>query len=438
VAIQTITSIRLGDYQPLVQIASGGMATVYVARKVGAAGFERLVAIKRVHRHLLENDEFCTMFRDEARVCSVIRHPNVVSMLDVVSNEGELFLVLDYVESLSLGALVRAANDAGKPLPPPVVSRIMADALAGLHAAHEAVDLRGEPLDVIHRDVSPQNIIVGVDGTSRLIDFGIAKATSRISVTNSGVVKGKLRYMSPEQVKQKPLDRRSDIFAAGVVLFETLTGKRLVDGEDEGDIALGLLLGSFPAPTSIVSDLPPGIDEVMEKVLESDRDKRYQTAAELAEALERAIPPASAREVGRLALELGASSITVRREALRKALDAPGETVAATTIEEQETTLIDNTDTRRRRRRIVSGAAAFGVVVAGVFIVWRVQATRPPVATAASASVEPAAASSESASQPALVIASSSASTTPPATGRKPIRPPPPADLHRKNPYGPP
>src|SRR5262249_45360540 len=156
----------------------------------------------------------------EARVCSVIRHPNVVPMIDVVDADGELFLVLEYVESLSLTELLRAAHDAQRPLSPAVVARIMADALAGLNAAHEAVDLRGVRLDVIHRDVSPQNIIVGVDGSSRLIDFGIAKAASRISVTNSNVLKGKLRYMSPEQIRQKTLDQRSDIFAAGAVLFE--------------------------------------------------------------------------------------------------------------------------------------------------------------------------------------------------------------------------
>ena len=177
---------RLGQYEPLVELASGGMATVYVARQVGAAGFERLVVVKRVHRHLLKDREFYDMFRDEARVASLIHHPNVVSVTDVVESDGELFLVMDYVESCAVSTLQKNVRDAGARLPPAVAARIVADALGGLHAAHEAVDMRGERLDVVHRDVSPQNIIVGVDGTSRLIDFGIAKAARRVTETKSG------------------------------------------------------------------------------------------------------------------------------------------------------------------------------------------------------------------------------------------------------------
>ena len=163
--------LRLGNYEPLLELASGGMATVYIARQLGAAGFERIVVVKRVHRHLLGNREFYDMFRDEARVASMVRHPNVVPVIDVVeirgaeSNpESELFLVMEYVESCSLATLRKAAHEYGGRLPVPIVARVIYDALAGLHAAHQAVDMQGQPLGVVHRDVSPQNVIVGVDG----------------------------------------------------------------------------------------------------------------------------------------------------------------------------------------------------------------------------------------------------------------------------------
>jgi serine/threonine-protein kinase len=317
----SIHDVGLGNYEPLLELASGGMAKVYVARHVGAAGFERLVVIKRVHSHLLSNRDFCDMFRDEARHCSMVQHPNVVSVVDTVEAEGELFLVLEYVESLSLSALLKGLAARGERLEPAVAARIFADALAGLHAAHEAVDLRGNRIELIHRDVSPQNIIVGRDGTSRLIDFGIAKAASRISVTHSGVVKGKLRYMSPEQVQQKPLDRRADVFSAGVVLYEALTGKRPFAGEDDGDIVLGILLGEVPPPSSVVGGLPLAIDAVVDRALQRDRADRFQTAAELQEALERAVAPASVRDVARVVEWCGAEEFEVRRAILQAAIE---------------------------------------------------------------------------------------------------------------------
>lgn len=453
-AATSLGALRLGSHQLLVALASGGMATLYVARKLGAAGFERLVAIKRVHPHLLVDAEFREMFRDEARVCSVIRHPNVVSLLDVVDAEGELFLVLDYVESLSLSELLRAARERGRALPPAVVARVVADTLAGLHAAHEAVDLRGQHLEVVHRDVSPQNILVGVDGTSRLIDFGIARAASRMTVTDSGVLKGKLRYMSPEQVLRKPLDRRADIFAAGVVLFEALTGRRLVAGEDEGDMALALLLGGFEAPSAFVAGLAPDVDALVAKALARERDERFAHASELQEALERAIPPASPREVGRIVEELGADLLGARRKALRDALEvAPDHTTPPTVADVK--TVADAAPAialpaRSRAWALVAVAGAAAVAVG-------VMATRRPspsaVAPLAVASTpQPSAREPSSAPVSASVVAAASApppsasampppgSAAPPSAStrsrRMPTRALPPSDLHRKNPYG--
>jgi serine/threonine-protein kinase len=332
------TQLRLGTHEVLIELAAGGMATVYVARKVGAAGFERLVVVKRIHQAFVRNREFVDMFREEARICSTIRHPNVVQIFDVVESEGELFLVLEYVESLSIRALVTAARDSGEALPPNVVVRVVADALAGLHAAHEAKDLRGNRLDLIHRDVSPQNIIVGVDGSSRLIDFGIAKATSRVSVTTSGVLKGKLGYMSPEQVRRRPLDRRADLFAAGVVLFEALTNRRLFDGEDEGDIVLSILIADIPAPSTLVPGLPAALDDVVTKALARDPDERYQTAAEFQEALERALPPARARDVTRTVERYGAVAFEERRSQLAASLHQAADRDAVVERERSQTT----------------------------------------------------------------------------------------------------
>ena len=331
--------VRLGNYEPLMDLASGGMGTVHIARHVGAAGFERLVVIKRVHRHLLKDREFHDMFVDEARVASLIRHPNVVPVIDVVEDKGELFLVLDYVESMSMHALVKEAQLAGEPLPVPVIVRILADVLSGLHAAHEATDMQGNPLDVVHRDVSPQNVIVGLDGTSRLIDFGIAKATRRLTVTSGGVLKGKFGYMSPEQLKQLPLDRRADVFAAGVVLYEALTSQRPFTGDDDGDALLALLLGDIADPSTLAPDIPPKLDAVVQYALARDRHERFQTAGAFLQALETAVAPAPPREVARYVEKHGGDLLERRRKALRAMLGASTDPKAAPEVQQTSTTL---------------------------------------------------------------------------------------------------
>ncbi|MEO8796617.1 MAG: serine/threonine-protein kinase [Polyangiaceae bacterium] len=297
--------MRLGNYELLQELAAGGMATVYVARQVGAAGFERLVVIKRVHRHLLRDDEFTTMFLDEARMASKIHHPNVVPVTNVVEESGELFLVMDYVDAITLSKLrfVASRNEEPNPhgtvkrLSPPVVTRILADTLSGLHAAHEATDMRGARIELVHRDVSPQNILVGADGIARLIDFGIAKAAERATHTATGSLKGKYAYMSPEQASGKPVDRRTDVVAAGVVLYEALIGERLFQADSQLEILKNITDAPIPPPSLRAPDVPPGLDAVVLKALERDLDKRYATAADFLEALERAAPMASRRDV---------------------------------------------------------------------------------------------------------------------------------------------
>ena len=306
----------LGNYEPLLQLATGGMATVYVARQVGAAGFERLVVVKRVHPHLLTNREFYDMFRDEARVAAMLHHPNVVPVTDVVEAEGELFLVMEYVESAALSTLMKAANDLQQRLQPAVVVRILVDTLSGLHAAHEAIDMRGNKLEIVHRDISPQNLIVGTDGSSRLIDFGVAKARHRLTETKSGSLKGKYSYMSPEQARAQPLDRRADLFAAGIVLWEALVGQRLFRGENEFDTIRRIAEAPVPAPSSIAPNIPQSLDVVVLKSLARDREQRFQSAPEFVEALEGAFFPAPARDVASVVKAYCGERIEARRATL--------------------------------------------------------------------------------------------------------------------------
>lgn len=312
--------VRLAQYEPLLQLAAGGMATVYVARQIGAAGFERLVVIKRVHPHLLADKEFTDMFRDEARVSSMLHHPNVVPVTDVVEDGGELFLVMDYVESCALSTLMKATAQLQQRLPVPVVSRIAVDMLSGLHAAHDSVDIRGNRLELVHRDVSPQNIVVGTDGTTRLIDFGIAKASLRITETRSGSLKGKYGYMSPEHVRGEAVDRRADLFCAGIVLWEALTSKRLFRGENELEAVRLVNEGEVAPPSSIVPTLPAALDAVVLKALARPVGERFQSATEFLEALEAAVPPAPARDVTSVVKAFCGDRIEERRTTLEATL----------------------------------------------------------------------------------------------------------------------
>ncbi|WP_394837688.1 serine/threonine protein kinase [Pendulispora rubella] len=288
---------RLGRYTVFAEIASGGMASVHLGRLMGSAGFSRTVAIKRLHPHLARNPDFVAMFLDEARLVSRIRHPNVVHTLDVVSDENELLIVMEYIQGESLARIIRAASTQGMKLPPTVASAILVGALDGLHAAHEATSERGTPLNIVHRDISPQNIIVGADGVPRVLDFGVAKAAGRVHETKDGSVKGKFAYMSPEQLGRSDVDRRTDVFAAAIVLWETLTGERLFDGDNLAEIVNAVVNKDVPTPSARVPDLTPELDAVVMRGLAREVDRRYGSAHEFAVALEQVCRPASGREV---------------------------------------------------------------------------------------------------------------------------------------------
>jgi eukaryotic-like serine/threonine-protein kinase len=290
---------RVDRYAIFDEIASGGMATVHIGRLLGPAGFTRTVAIKRLHANLARDPDFVKMLVDEARLASRIRHPNVVATVDVVQQATELLLVLEYVQGESLSRLIRSARrtPAGR-IPLPIAASVAHGMLMGLHAAHEATDERGLPLGIVHRDVSPQNVLVGVDGVARVIDFGVAKAASRMQSTREGQLKGKLGYMSPEQLRKFPVDRRADVFAASVVLWELLTAERLFSGDDPAPIVHAILEGAVPAPSTRAADLPPVLDDIVVRGLAREPDARFPSCRELAMALEATLPMANAREVG--------------------------------------------------------------------------------------------------------------------------------------------
>jgi serine/threonine protein kinase len=309
--------LRFGRYELLFEIGSGGMARVYLARQSGDSGFERLVAVKRVHDHLVGDPDIYSMVSDEARIAALLSHPNVVSVVDVVDRKGELLLVLDYVEGFSLSKLFR---NYGKALPPALASRIVVDALMGLHAAHEARDLLGERLEVVHRDVSPQNLLVGTDGVTRVIDFGIARARGNATLTQTGVVKGKVAYMAPERLEEKAVDRRSDLFAMGAVLNELLRGESAKADRDEArDIARALLATFDPRDVEAIA---PKLAPVLERALARSPSDRYANAEEMCRAVAIAEPPAPPSEIAAWVASLEEEAIAERRSKVRAAVHA--------------------------------------------------------------------------------------------------------------------
>lgn len=289
--------ICVGRYDLFDVLATGGMATVHLGRLKGAVGFSRMVAVKRLHSHLVKDHQFVAMFVDEARLAARIRHPNVVPIIDVVQTDHELFLVMDYVQGASLARAASLGRKNGVAIPLPVATSIVADVLRGLHAAHEARDDRGEPLNIVHRDVSPQNIMVGADGAARILDFGIAKARGRLQNTEEGVLKGKLAYMAPEQLGGAEVGREADLYAVGVILWELLAGRRLHAAPTEMQVLASVLQGVNDPPSKHRPDIPVELDRLVMKALASEPSARFATARAFAYALEEVMPIASAAHI---------------------------------------------------------------------------------------------------------------------------------------------
>jgi serine/threonine protein kinase len=308
---------RLGRYELLATVGSGGMAKVYLGRARGVGGFERLVAVKVCHDHLLEESHFVDMFLDEARLAARIHHPNVVATLDVAHDE-HLYMVMDYVEGGSLSSLIKAHVQMKQKFPADVVLRIMCDALRGLHAAHELVDNDGRSLNLIHRDISPQNILVGTDGITRITDFGVAKAEASVASTKPGEIKGKFAYLAPEQIRGLPLTRQVDVFAAAVVLWQALTGKKLFRADTPTETLTNILSGPILSVSAFRDDITEALDKVVRDGLERDPTRRFATAELFAKALEGCgVDMAKQEEVGRVVANLLGTTIAERRAQLR-------------------------------------------------------------------------------------------------------------------------
>jgi eukaryotic-like serine/threonine-protein kinase len=319
---------RLDRYEMLCPIATGGMAQVWVARLHGKHGFEKLVAIKSILPKYAEDQRFQQMFLDEARIASKIEHTNVAQILDLGEEHHVLFLAMEWVDGESLSKLARAVERRGTRVPTGILARVLADTLGGLHAAHELRGDDGALLGVVHRDISPQNILISTKGAAKLIDFGIAKARDRVAEdTNAGLLKGKIHYMAPEQANGSDVDRRADLWAIGATLFHLLTGRPPFEGENQ--LATLHLLTSGKPPAPLPPFVPRAIAEVVERSLAFDANDRYATAADMQTALEHAMVEArcvaTQSDVAKYVTEQLADRNRARREAVDLAVAAAKE-----------------------------------------------------------------------------------------------------------------
>jgi eukaryotic-like serine/threonine-protein kinase len=318
-------TVTVGRYLLHRQIARGGMATIHIARLMGDEGFSRIVAAKRLLPEFAEDTDFVAMFMDEARIASKVHHPNVVPVLDLVTTTDEVMLVQEYVHGVPLHVLLRTAHEANQKIPVRIAVCIASQVLAGLSAAHNTVDEMGAPLNIVHRDVSPQNVMIAIDGSARLLDFGVAKATMAAHVTRDGTFKGKLAYSAPEQVRGKPV-QQSDVYALSVVLWELLVGHRMHgSSQGEAELVATIMGGSMPTITEALSNeadwgaidsdewkMLSTIEPIVAKGMAVDLAKRYTSAAEMERELTKAVSPASTSEVAAWVRSIGKDFIEGR------------------------------------------------------------------------------------------------------------------------------
>lgn len=276
----------LGDLRLVKKIAAGGMAEVWEARKVGIEGFEKRVAVKVILPHLNENDDFIRMFLDEGRLAASLDHPNICQILELGEHDGKYYMCMEYIDGVVLSSLMKEASKRGVFIPIEHCCQIIIGACAGLDYAHSCLDMTGQPINLVHRDISPQNIMMTFNGGVKVVDFGIAKAASQVHHTQAGVLKGKYAYMSPEQATGQPLDRRSDIFALGIVLWELTTGHRLFRADNEIATLHKIIGGDYPSPSAYRDAYPPALELIIQKALAPDREKRFQDCGDMQLALE--------------------------------------------------------------------------------------------------------------------------------------------------------
>jgi eukaryotic-like serine/threonine-protein kinase len=432
-----MTSRWMGEYEIVSRLRVGGMATLYLARRHGAAGFSRLVALKVVHPHLVELPAVIEMFVDEARICSQISHPHVVHVEEFGVIDGVHYLVMEYLDGCSISDLLQVFQRQGRMLDPELAARVILEVAGGLHAAHETRDAEGRLLDIVHRDISPSNVLLSTDGNAKLIDFGIAKARNRISETEAGVsLKGKYNYVAPEQATRAGSDRRSDVFSLGVVFWEMLVGQPLFAEDTYLALFHRLHRTDVAAPSTVNRSVPAALDPIVLAMLQHDPADRPQTAAEVVRRIAAAMPGAANRE----ASELGAIAIEVRDErAMRCAFDdperdgdvpfSPTPRAGRTHSEEYRLKLEARSASSpylaipmgsapplpvwRRRGAQLGTLAAVAVVTLGMVFAQRTAAPRPPAPASAPVEAVAPAAAGPGAPRPSITPLSQVAASTP-------------------------
>ncbi len=349
----------IGRYTVASPFAAGGMASVHLGRAQGPMGFARTVAVKRLLPALASDPAFTARFLDEARLAARVRHVNVVPTLDVVAEDDELLVVMEYVEGDSVAHLVKLLGERQQRVPIAFAAAICAQALHGLHAAHQARDKNGELLGIVHRDVSPQNVLVGIDGVARVLDFGIAKAASRASTTEDGQIKGKTAYMAPEQLHHAAVDRRTDIFAASVMLWELLCARRLFFADSPGETMARVLTGPIDPPELHTPGLTPALSAVCLRGLSRDPAGRFGTAEEMALAIEEALPMPRAKEIGVWVGAIARTTLDARTELVHLVEQSSHRMpVAAQVSESTLARVIDEAERRRLQAEMPTDAGS--------------------------------------------------------------------------------
>jgi serine/threonine protein kinase len=385
---------RLAQYELLQSIGSGGMAEVFLAKNTGPMGFEKIVVLKCIHPHLAKEKHFVTMFLDEARLAARINDPRVVQIHELGESGGTYFMAMEYLAGESLSTIVKTAIKGGPSLSVHLAARIVGDAAAGLHTAHELKDAKARALDVVHRDISHGNIYVCYSGAVKVLDFGVAKARDSLQTTSPNERKGKYGYMSPEQVQGNPIDRRSDVFSLGVVLWEAITKQRLFAADSELETVRRVIDGVPPAPSTINKDVPPEMDAIVAKALAKDRAKRYQTAEELSKELESFIrtsgQAAGMSEISAFMKSAFAERMEKRAKLVRVGHADLAEPPLATidtvsSHDEMHSEIVELRRSRRRLRLLLAGLAA-SICLASAYYLGGRKSMREPSANASVAS----------------------------------------------------
>ncbi|MBX3192961.1 MAG: serine/threonine protein kinase [Labilithrix sp.] len=408
--------MELGRYRVIAELARGGMGIVHLARMRGPGGFEKLVVVKQLKPELAKEEAFQAMFLDEARLAARLSHRNIVQTNEVGCDGGDYFMALELLEGCSLHQARRRVA-----IPLRLGLRVLAGVLAGLHHAHEQRDDEGRPLGIVHRDVSPQNVFLTYDGQVKLLDFGVAKSKGRSYETKAGVLKGSVGYMSPDHVSGSTIDRRADVFAAGLLLREMLVGDRFWGDLDDVDVVKKLIVGDLP-PFPDAASIPPALRAICEKAMMPRRADRYATAAEMREAIEAWLdendPRGSLGELGAI-LERAfaaerASFRALAKRAPQAAFDATVPAMIDPTSLPSSVLVTDVTAEpmplvrKNARRRTLGSLAAIALVVLGAAalgVSGVVPVASPPAALAAATPAPPPIAPARGAEEPAAVVA---------------------------------